>query len=31
MKNENFGDTNSNWHAQYCHQRIGTGIGGLGN
>ena len=24
-------DTSCNWHAWYCHQRIGTGTGGFGN
>ena len=24
-------DANYNWHAQYSHQRIGLGTGGLGN
>ena len=31
MEYESDGDTNSNWCAQDCHQRIGTGTGGLGN
>ena len=30
MENESDGDTNSNWHAWYRHQRIGTGTGRFG-
>ena len=31
MEHESDGDANSNWHAQYSPQRIGTGSGGPGN
>ena len=31
MKHESDGDRNSGCHARYSHERIGTGIGGLGN
>ena len=31
MEHESDSDTRCNWNARYSHQRIGTGIGGLGN
>ena len=31
MEHESDGDTNCNWHTRYCHQRIDTRTGGLGN
>ena len=31
MKYEGHADTKYNWCAQYSHQRIGTGTGGLGD
>ena len=31
MTRESDGDTSCNWNARYCHQRIDTGTGGLGN
>ena len=31
MYHESDGDINCNWHTPYSNQRIGTGIGGLGN
>ena len=31
MEHESDGDFNSNWCARYCHQRIGTGTGGIEN
>ena len=31
MEHESDSDTDCNWWARYSHQRIGTGIGGLGN
>ena len=31
MEHESDSDTNCNWCTQYCHQRIGTETGGLGN
>ena len=31
MEHKSEGDTNCNWCAEYSHQRIGTGTGGLAN